>query len=185
MQNNLFFSDNGNHRQEPRGIYAESLDDTLWHRRLGHLNRRGLKSLGLPYEAERCRHCLAGKATRKLLRRIEKKRSRQIGEMIHKNIARAVDTVTPEGYRYFQVPLDDFSHFVEVKLLRNENEAEDIVIEFIKSIKTNIDSKQRKFDATMAVNSGQEDSDNTVEQKALNSSIPNHIVRSKMGKLKE
>lgn len=39
--------------------------ENLWHRRLGHLNRIGMKILNLPVSNEKCSTCIEGKATRK------------------------------------------------------------------------------------------------------------------------
>ncbi|XP_071051332.1 uncharacterized protein [Onthophagus taurus] len=47
-------------------VYTSSVheDRNLWHKRLGHLNIKGLKLLGLPFSEEKCSICIEGKGTR-------------------------------------------------------------------------------------------------------------------------
>lgn len=110
-------------------------DNDIWHKRLGHVNRHSLKLLNLPFSSNPCKECIERKIGRLKFGNVVKK-SRQIGELIHTDIAGLVQTPTFEGYKYFQVLLDDFSHFLEVRLLKHKGEAQKNVIDFIKLIKT-------------------------------------------------
>lgn len=58
------------------------LTDTLWHKRLGHLNRKVLKILGLPVSEEMCNSCAEGKYSRRTLREA-RKYTKQIGDLVH------------------------------------------------------------------------------------------------------
>ncbi|GJQ79857.1 form3 [Trypoxylus dichotomus] len=78
--------------------YNVTEDMKLWHLRLGHINRYGLK---LPVSSEKCEYCIEGKATRKPFRQT-KKFSRQIGDLIHTDIAGPVTPITSERYKYYQ-----------------------------------------------------------------------------------
>lgn len=112
----------------------KTVDSDLWHR-LGHLNRHGLKLLGLPRSQEKCSECIEGKSSRTPFHQ-SIKQSKQIGDLIHSDVAGPINPPTSEGYRYFQVLIDDFSHFVVVKLLKTKGEAAENVIDFTKQIKT-------------------------------------------------
>lgn len=39
--------------------------DDVWHKRLGHLDKKGLSILGLPISNKRCESCIQGKSTRR------------------------------------------------------------------------------------------------------------------------
>ncbi|UYV60655.1 hypothetical protein LAZ67_1001766, partial [Cordylochernes scorpioides] len=124
--------------------HAVKTDDTLWHRRLGHLNRYSLNKLGLPSSQEKCETCIKGKSTR---RSFEKtwKTTKEIGELIHSDLSGPIDPPTYDGEIYFQVLIDDYSHFVVVRLLKSKSEAEQNIIDFIKLIKTQHNKKTRKI----------------------------------------
>ena len=106
----------------------------LWHRRLGHLNRNGLKILGLPINDSKCPICIEGKAARPGFREC-RKQTKQIGELIHLDIAGPINPSTIEGHRYFQV-IVDYSHFTVVYLLKNKSEAEENLRDYIREVKT-------------------------------------------------
>ncbi|UYV65699.1 hypothetical protein LAZ67_3005177 [Cordylochernes scorpioides] len=113
-------------------------------RRLGHLNRYSLKKLGLPSSQEKCETCIKGKSSR---RSFEKtwKTTKEIGELIHSDLSGPIDPPTYDGEIYFQVLIDDYSHFVVVRLLKSKSEAEQNIIDFIKLIKTQHNKKTRKI----------------------------------------
>ena len=94
----------------------------LWHRRLGHLNNNGLRILNLLVSDEKCTKCIEGKGTRQPFK-LCKKRSKRIGDLIHSDIGGPIAESTSEGYVYYQVIINDFSHFTIVKLLKTKNEA--------------------------------------------------------------
>lgn len=112
-------------------------DTSLWHRRLGHLNRKGLKILRLPVSNENCESCTEGKSTRRAFPET-KSNSRQIGDLIHSDICGPIEPASINGEKYFQVIVDDYSHFVTVKLLIYKNEAEQNLIDYIKQVKTQL-----------------------------------------------
>ncbi|KAJ8877347.1 hypothetical protein PR048_021801 [Dryococelus australis] len=82
-----------------------------YHHKIAHVNRRGLQVLNLPYSEEKCLQCL-------------------------EDAREPVKTATKEGERYFQVIVDDFSHFTTVYLLKTKSEAEENLMNFIKMVKT-------------------------------------------------
>lgn len=105
----------------------------IWHRRLGHIGNEGLRQLGLPILEKKCSTCIEGKAKRLLFQQ-QIKRTQQIGELIHSDLSGPINPPTENGEKYFQVILDDFSHFVVVKLLKAKDEAEQNLIEYISEI---------------------------------------------------
>ncbi|UYV64717.1 hypothetical protein LAZ67_3001746, partial [Cordylochernes scorpioides] len=137
--------------------HAVKTDDTLWHRRLGHLNRYSLKKLGLPSSQEKCETCIKGKSTRRSFQVFSTK---EIGELIHSDLSGPIDPPTYDGEIYFQVLIDDYSHFVVVRLLKSKSEAEQNIIDFIKLIKTQHNKKTRKI----TVDNGKEFSSGNFKQ---------------------
>lgn len=117
----------------------------VWHKRLGHLNRKGLRVLGLPTSNKVCEKCIEGKATRLPFPSRNRKNSRTIGELIHSDVAGPINPQTKEGYKYFQVIIDDFSNFLMVKLLKTKDEAAGNLIEYIKLLKTQFNVRTKRI----------------------------------------
>ncbi|KAG5867482.1 hypothetical protein JTB14_000231 [Gonioctena quinquepunctata] len=125
-------------------VAGGSTDKNLWHRRLGHVNRYSLRQLGLPFSNVICNTCVEGKCTRKPFYKCEKKTT-EIGELIHSDIAGPIATPTTEGHKYFQVLIDDYSQLLVVKLLKQKSEGEQNVIDFIRTIKTQHGLKTKRI----------------------------------------
>ena len=53
--------------------------------------------------------------------------------------------LTFEGHKYFQILIDDYSHFVVVKFLKTKDEAEQNIIDFVKLIKTQHGYRTKKI----------------------------------------
>lgn len=134
LQRNLFIARFKN-VCEAKCMMVETKD--VWHKRLGHLNRKGLKQLKLPYSEEICDSCMKGKATRLPFKRYTGKRSRRIGELLHTDIGGPIKTPTKEGERFYLTITDDFSHFCVVYLLKTKGEAKQYVIDFIEQLEAN------------------------------------------------
>lgn len=116
----------------------------VWHRRLGHVNRRGMRLLGLPGSKEKCEQCIEGKTCR-LPFKDNIRRTRRIGELIHTDICGPITPETTDGHKYFQVIIDDYSHFTMVYLLKRKSEAEENVISYIKQIKADLNVKTARI----------------------------------------
>lgn len=104
--------------------------ENSWHRRLGHLSWQGLIKLGLPYP-KKCTACIEGKVTRLPFHKLISKSS-HIGQLVHSDVCVSVSLLTRNGEKYFQVIMDSYSHFTEVKLLKFTNEAKDYLISYVK-----------------------------------------------------
>lgn len=109
---------------------ATSSSENLWHKRLGHLNKHGLKIMGLPSSDSKCSACIEGKATRQPFFQQQKKTTKA-GELIHSDLVGPFNPESMEGHRFMQVILDDFTHFTVVKLLHKKSEAERNIINYI------------------------------------------------------
>lgn len=126
-------------------ISEEDKDVNIWHRRLGHMCRKNLAILGLPYSNEKCEVCLRTKATRLPFKRVQRPRSTNIGDLIHTDISGPTRVSTNEGYKYFQTIIDDASHFTQTYLLKNKNEATDKLIQYIKEMERQDEHKVKRI----------------------------------------
>ncbi|KAJ8894872.1 hypothetical protein PR048_000179 [Dryococelus australis] len=84
------------------------------------------------------------------------------GELLHSDISGPVKilTATKEGERYFQMIVDDFSHFTTMYLLKIKSEAEENLMNFIKMVKTQHGVKSKRI----RLNSGGEFSSNSFKK---------------------
>lgn len=62
-----------------------TVEQSLWHRRLGHPGNNGLVQLQLPTETKVCSTCMEGKGARCSFKNSDK-RTTKIGELIHTDI---------------------------------------------------------------------------------------------------
>ena len=105
----------------------------VWHKRLGHVNKETLRTLGLPVSPTKCSTCVEGKA-KKLSFQHQEKRTTDVGELICSDICGPITPVTENGERYMQVILDDFSNFVVVRILCNKSEAGQNLITYVRHL---------------------------------------------------
>ncbi|CAH0731049.1 unnamed protein product, partial [Brenthis ino] len=89
----------------------------IWHKRLGHLNRKSLQLMDLPFSDKICNECMMNKSTRKPFYPVTKPQSHAIGDLIHSDIAGPMKTTTNEGERYYQTIIDYYSHFTFTYLI--------------------------------------------------------------------
>lgn len=117
-----------------KAMKTNEADDMLWHRRMGHLSRKSLQRMSLPVSKEICSDCIKGKATRLPFTKCQFPRSNRIGELIHTDLCGPMDIMTKNGEQYFQVIIDDYSHFTQVFLLKQKNEATENIINYVNSL---------------------------------------------------
>ncbi|KAK9692643.1 Integrase core domain [Popillia japonica] len=110
------------------------IDEQIWHKRLGHAIRSSFA--------------------------INPKRATKIGELIHSDICGPITPCTIDGGRYFQVILDDYSHFVVVKVLKHKNEAESNLQDYIAELERQQNVKVKCF----RLDNGGEFSSNNFQQ---------------------
>lgn len=111
----------------------------LWHRRLAHLNYRGLKFMsdhqmttGLPamHECDEvCTGCQLGKQTRERFPRSQTRTSRVL-EMVHSDLCGPLPVRSLAGSFYFMTIVDDYSRKVFVYFLHRKSEAFSKFLEF-------------------------------------------------------
>lgn len=92
--------------------------------RVDHLDKKGMRILGLPINSDNCSMCVEGKAARPIFYE-RKKQSQKIGDLIHFNTSGSVTPCTLDRHRYFQVVTDDYTYFTVMYLLKQKNEAEE------------------------------------------------------------
>lgn len=118
--------------QALKGARVEPL--SIWHQRFGHLNNKSLlkmasmgsvKGLALfkdqLHPSGHCRGCLQGKMSRAPFQSTRTKTT-NVGQVIHSDVCGPMQVATQVGERYFVVFKDDFSGWIEIKLLKNKSE---------------------------------------------------------------
>lgn len=74
-----------------------------------------------------CSTCVESKATRLPFKACEKQ-SKRIGDLIFSDVCGPITPASIDDEHYFQVIVDDFSHFVVVMFLRQKKEVADKLI---------------------------------------------------------
>lgn len=120
-------------------------DDNVWHKRLAHLNRKSLSMMKLPFSEKCCNECLKNKSTRLPFKPVLHRQSKQIGELIHSDVAGPMKQETKEGSRYFQTIIDDFSHFTQTYLLKNKSEAAQNLIDYVNELERERDLRVKRI----------------------------------------
>jgi len=106
----------------------------LWHRRLGHLNAKGIKVLQgmvsgidlgkLPCKVEpfACEGCVEGKLARQPFPTDGANRATKVLELVHSDVCGPMRTTSFGGAKYFLTFIDDFSRKVWVYVLKLKSE---------------------------------------------------------------
>lgn len=129
---NLMLNENTN--EYSNNCMLSNSNNNDWHLRLGHLNRQGLKILGLSFSNEKCDFCMKVKAARPPFKNVTEPRSKRIGELTHSDICGPMFVPTLDNELYYMSVIDDFSHFCKVYLLKNKSDARDYLIEYIEEM---------------------------------------------------
>ncbi|KAK8954887.1 hypothetical protein KSP39_PZI002281 [Platanthera zijinensis] len=123
-----------------------SSNNTLWHRRLGHVNLRNLSRLykynlvrGLPscpYKKEGlCKACQLGKQTKNSFKAINKSDSPRILYLLHLDLFGPIAVQSLGGKFYTLVIVDDYSRFTWVFFLRTKSDNFKVLTDFLQCIK--------------------------------------------------
>ena len=106
---------------------------SLWHRRYGHLNLKGLRTLssknmvtGLPVindEAEVCKDCMFGKHHRDIIPKTSMWRASKKLQLVHADICGPISPSSHSGKRYVITFIDDYSRKIWAYLLTQKSEA--------------------------------------------------------------
>ena len=124
-----------------------------WHRTLGHVNFHYLNKLcqdelleGLPKELEsdyiKCAICIESKMTN-LPFENNRKRAKEILEVIHTDINEPHPTAGNCGEKYFLTFIDEYSKLAKVYCIRSKSETYDCFVEYVNLVE-NISNKRVK-----------------------------------------
>ncbi|KAJ9545374.1 hypothetical protein OSB04_025081 [Centaurea solstitialis] len=135
---------------------ASNQQSFLWHRRLSHLNFKGLNKLvlgnlaiGIPdlrFQQEHlCTACQLGK-----MKRVSHKSKLEHGtekplQLIHMDLCGPMRVQSINGKKYVLVMVDDYSRYTWVKFLRSKDEAPEIIISVLKEVQVNLQSQVQKI----------------------------------------
>jgi len=109
----------------------EYTDSELWHKRLGHLNRNGMKLLrdkhaeGLKFNNpsdEPCITCLKGKQQRQPFK-ASKRRAKNLLELVHTDLCGPMETRSIGGSKFFMTIIDDYSRKIFIYFLKTKDQA--------------------------------------------------------------
>lgn len=116
---------------------AEEDLTTLWHKRLGHINKTSLTKMvqknmvsGLPLTAadisedfqNNCEGCIAGKQTKLPFKSNMKGTTSKSLEIVHSDICGPISPKTYNNKRYLLTFIDDYTHFTIIYLLAQKDE---------------------------------------------------------------
>ncbi|GAB2285419.1 hypothetical protein Dimus_039704 [Dionaea muscipula] len=151
----LYILDRGHHgllsRLSKTNVCASSV---LWHARLGHPSPRIVSSLqnngvlsfsdnGKPV-VQSCFGCQLGKSHR-LPFQHSSERCTSLFDRIHCDLWGPSPIISPSGYRYYCVLIDDFSRFNWIFLLKQKSDFYDTFVNFYKYVTTQFDHKIKSF----------------------------------------
>lgn len=150
----------GNYETETEPTPAE-ISEKVWHRRLGHLNRRSMKLLnqgmvsGISYNDstfEPCVACIQGKQNRLPFPKKSYNRATEPLELVHTDLCGPMPCSSLSGSKYFLLFIDDFSRKTFVYFLKTKSE----VFEKFKSFKVLVENQTgRKIKVLRSDNGGE------------------------------
>ncbi|KAJ9547298.1 hypothetical protein OSB04_019841 [Centaurea solstitialis] len=139
-----------------KDLEASNQQSVLWHRRLSHLNFKGLNKLvignlaiGIPdlrfQQDHLCSACQLGK-----IKRVSHKSKLEHGtekplQLIHMDLCGPMRVQSINGKKYVLVMVDDYSRYTWVKFLRSKDEAPEIIISVLKEVQVNLQSQVQKI----------------------------------------
>ncbi|KAJ9548098.1 hypothetical protein OSB04_020641 [Centaurea solstitialis] len=134
---------------------ASNQQSILWHRRLSHLNFKGLNKLvignlaiGIPdlrFQQEHlCAACQLGKMKRVSHKSMLEHGTEKPLQLIHMDLCGPMRIQSINGKKYVLVMVDDYSRYTWVKFLRSKDEAHEIIISVLKEVQMNLQSQVQK-----------------------------------------
>lgn len=120
---------------------AAIADMDIWHKRLGHVNRRIIEEMkkedlvtGIKEdsgEKRQCEPCIEGKMCRKAHPRLIGKRTSRIMELWHMDLIGPIKPSSRGGKKYIFTIVDDYSRVIFLELLKEKGEAAEKLKELI------------------------------------------------------
>jgi len=138
--------------EETRCLQVIGKANNMWHKRFGHLNHQGLRSLaekemvkGLPKfdlgeEEAVCDICLKGKQIRESIPKESAWKSTQVLQLVHTDICGPINPASTSGKRYILNFIDDFSRKCWTYLLSEKSET----FQFFKEFKAEVERESGK-----------------------------------------
>ncbi|KAJ9549049.1 hypothetical protein OSB04_021592 [Centaurea solstitialis] len=135
---------------------ASNQQSILWHRRLSHLNFKGLNKLvignlaiGIPdlrfQQDHLCSACQLGKMKRASHKSKLEHGTEKPLQLIHMDLCGPMRVQSINGKKYVLVMVDDYSRYTWVKFLRSKDEAPEIIISVLKEVQVNLQSQVQKI----------------------------------------
>ena len=144
------------HSGQPKGSCTCPVDINLLHRRMGHIftnhiqhmvksgRLQGIDTLvGTPIF---CEACVLGKMKQLPFESQEQPRTTRPLEMVHMDVGGPITPRSREGYRFWIVIVDDFTHFSWVYFMKHKNEALQIYNQWKKDVQTVFQSEVGRED---------------------------------------
>ena len=125
---------------------------SLWHHRLGHINKQRiakLQSQGILESfdltsSDVCEPCIMGKMKRAPFNG-EMERGKDLLELIHTDVCGPFRSTTRGGERYFVTFTDDFSRYGFIYLMKNKSDTFEIFKEFKNEVENQLGKKIKKL----------------------------------------
>lgn len=136
---------------------ANVTERNLWHRRFCHINinSKSIEELrqkgfvrGLDYHkvnSDLCHGCCIGKSTKVPCKRINRRQSRGVLELIHSDLCGPMPVKSIGGSRYIMTLIDDYSRKTMVYFLKNKDEAVRNIKIFISKVERDKGLKIKRF----------------------------------------
>lgn len=128
----------GHNTDESVNLTASAVSQSLWHRRLGHLNHRAMQQLNNELitpiaksdKFDPCISCIEAKISRKPFPKKSLHKSTEILALIHTDLCGPMSVESFSGKRYFLGFTDDFSGMTFAYFVRYKSEVSDRLKEF-------------------------------------------------------
>ncbi|KAJ9539963.1 hypothetical protein OSB04_026469 [Centaurea solstitialis] len=135
---------------------ASNLQSMLWHRRLSHLNFKGLNKLvignlaiGIPdlkyIQKHLCTACELGKMKRASHKSKLEHGTEKPLQLIHMDLCGPMRVQSINGKKYVLVMVDDYSRYTWVRFLRSKDAAPEIIISVLKEVQVNLQLPVQKI----------------------------------------
>ena len=121
---------------------------SLWHRRLGHMSKKGMEILSrsgyLPgfsfQEFEFCEHCVYGKQTQEPHKSKGQRRDERLA-LVHSDLCGPMPSLSLGGATYFATFIDDYSQKVWVYFLKHKDEVLKVFQTFVQLVENETGQK--------------------------------------------
>lgn len=115
---------------QPTAYLTKAENEELWHRRLGHPHKTGVKSFDSSVDNQKtnpstnspCSVCIQGKMKKRSFPKASSTRAEQVLEIIHSDVVGKISPPSLGGSNYFVVFTDDFSHYTTVYTIKTKDE---------------------------------------------------------------